>query len=71
MGMRGFKRPGGHLQKRMEVCVQCLGDAGRPVPVRVPVRPAALLAVRVPRDPGAGEPLALTLPLQALVTVLR
>lgn len=47
------------------------GDAGRPVPVRVPVRPAALLAVRVPRDPGAGEPLALTLPLQALVTVLR
>lgn len=30
--------------------------ARRPLPVRVPVRPAALLAVRVPRHTGAGEP---------------
>lgn len=32
--------------------------AGRPLPVRVPVRPAALLAVRVPWDSGSGEPLS-------------
>lgn len=30
-------------------------DAGRPLPVCVPVRLAALLAVRVPRDAGPGE----------------
>lgn len=30
-------------------------DAGRPLPVCVPVRLAALLAVRVPRDTGPGE----------------
>ena len=54
------------------------GDAGRPLPVCVPVCPAALLAVRVPRDPGAGEPSALpegvgdsVLLCQTLVIILR